>query len=110
MAGAMRTRVATAELWEMGQLAIIRRMTKLAMSGTVDERVRAACAMFDLARTVMVSGLRSEHPGINSADLRVKIFERTYGAEFNAAERARIISRLSGRTPPLMSRLPIGAL
>ena len=81
-------------------LDVDRRMTELAMGGTADERVRAACAMFDFARTVMVAGLRSEHPGINSADLRVKIFERTYGADFNSAERARIISRLrAGHLP-----------
>jgi len=71
-----------------------RRMTALFMSRTSDERVRAACEMFDLARKVMVAGIRSEHPDISATELRVKLFERTYGADFASGERARIISRL----------------
>ncbi len=73
---------------------IERRMTELFMSRPAGERIRAACEMFDLARQVLVAGLRSENPGITQAELRVKIFERTYGPDFEPADRARIVARL----------------
>lgn len=71
-----------------------RRMTELFMSRTAGERVRAACEMFDCARVVMTAGIRSDHPHIDPVELRVKIFERTYGNDFNPVDRARIITRL----------------
>ena len=58
------------------------------------DRVRMACEMFTLARTLMIANIRAEHPDISDMELRVKIFERTYGEDFDAAERARIIERL----------------
>jgi hypothetical protein len=71
-------------------------MTELVMRRTADERVRAACEMFDLARHLMVAGIRAEFPHITPVELRVKVFERTYGTDFTPADRSRIVSRLRG--------------
>jgi hypothetical protein len=60
------------------------------------ERVRMMSEMFALARTLMVANIRTENPGISDMELRVKIFERTYGGDVDAATSARIIARLRG--------------
>ena len=70
------------------------RMRELFMSRSAGDRVRAACEMFDLSRKVMVAGLQAENPGMAPEELRAKIFERTYGADFEPDERARIIAEI----------------
>ena len=74
------------------------RMSELFMRRSASDRIRAACDMFDLARTVMVAGIQAKDPGISPEELRVKIFERTYGADFNPEECARIVARLRAST------------
>ena len=75
------------------------RLRELFMQRSGSDRVRMACEMFDLARALMVAGIRAEEPGISDVELRVRVFERTYGSDFDADARARIIARLR-RTPP----------
>lgn len=58
------------------------------------DRVRMACEMFDLARTLVVSGIRAEEPTITNGELRVRLFERLYGGDFSEEERARIVATL----------------
>ena len=60
------------------------------------ERILIACEMFDLARALVVSSVATEEPALSPADLRARIFERTYGNDFNPEDRARIIARLRG--------------
>jgi hypothetical protein len=64
------------------------RIRELWMARSPDERVRAACEMFDFARRVLIAGIHSEQPDITAEELRVKIFERTYGDEIEPALRA----------------------
>ena len=66
----------------------------LAMQRTESERVLMAFEMFDLARMLMMGDIRSQHPGITDGELRVKIFERTYGNDFDAADCDRITERI----------------
>jgi hypothetical protein len=65
----------------------------LFMKHSGSDRVRMVCDMFDCARALLVAGLEAEYPDISPAELRVKIFERTYGSDFDADSRARIIAR-----------------
>ena len=58
------------------------------------DRVRMACEMFDLARALTIANIRAESPDLIAAELRVKIFQRTYENDFPAADRDRIIARL----------------
>lgn len=53
------------------------------------DRVRMACEMFDFARSLVVADIRSRHPGISEGRLRALLFERLYGDEMSADERAR---------------------
>ena len=63
-----------------------RQMTELFMRRPAGARIRAACEMFDFARQVLIAGIQAEHPGVALEELRVRIFERTYGPDFNAAD------------------------
>jgi hypothetical protein len=53
-----------------------------------------ACEMFSMARAVMVADIRRRDPAISDAELRVRIFERMYGDDLDAATRARIAASL----------------
>ena len=68
--------------------------TALFMARTPSDRVTMACEMFDLARTLVIAGIRADRPDISEDDLRVAVFERTYGGDFSPEARARIIARL----------------
>ena len=58
------------------------------------DRVRMACAMFDLARTLAVASIRANDPAISDERLRVLLFERLYGDDFSDDERIRIAATL----------------
>jgi len=69
------------------------RVTALLMQRSEGERAMMAFQMFDLARALMTSDLRARHPGITDPDLRVKIFERTYGRDVDESAHAGIAQR-----------------
>ena len=69
-------------------------MRELLMQRSGSERLRMTCDMFDCARALVVAGIRATDPDINASELRVKIFERLYGDDFDPDARARIIVRL----------------
>lgn len=68
--------------------------TALFAGRSASERVRMACDMFDAAKTLMAADIRSNHPGISPADLRVRMFDRLYFGDFDAETRAKIIAAL----------------
>lgn len=68
--------------------------TALLMQRSAGERAIMAFEMFDLARRLMTAEIRARHPGISDSELRVQVFERTYGNDFDAADRARIATRI----------------
>ena len=70
------------------------RLSALFATRSGSDRVRMACEMFTLARALMVANIRADAPGITATELRVTIFERTYGHELDAEARARVIARL----------------
>jgi len=70
------------------------RLNALFMQRSGSDRVRMACEMFDFARTLIIANIKANYPNISAAELRVKIFDRTYSDDFDADARARIIARL----------------
>lgn len=70
------------------------RVSALFAQRSGSDRVRMVCEMFDLARALMVGNIKAENPDITAGELRAKIFERTYGEDFSADDRARIVARL----------------
>ncbi len=71
----------------------------LVMQRSESERAMMAFEMFDMARALMTADIRARQPGITEAELRVQIFERTYGADFDEVERLRIARRIRGESP-----------
>lgn len=70
------------------------RLNALFAARSGSDRVRMTCEMFTLARVLMVANIRAGAPDISFEELRVKIFERTYGGDLAAETRARFIARL----------------
>jgi len=58
------------------------------------DRVRMACEMFEMARALAITAIRSADPGISDVALRVKLFERFYWDDFPPADRDRIVANL----------------
>jgi len=69
----------------------------LVMGRTEGERAMMAFEMFDLARVLMIADIRTQHPAITDGELRVKLFERTYGNDFDDADCDRIVAQIRGR-------------
>ena len=70
--------------------------TALLMQRSEGERAMMAFEMFDMARALMTADIRARHPDVTETELRVQIFERTYGNDFDEADRARITRRIRG--------------
>lgn len=75
-------------------VAALYRHLLLARSG--GERLRMACDMFDTARRMVLAGLPDGIAG--EAERRVALFLRTYGSDFDAPTRERIVARIRGAT------------
>ncbi len=68
------------------------------MALSPSERVVMACAMFDSAKLLAAAGIRADRPGISEVDLRIALFDRFYGRDVTAEDRATIVERIrSGR-------------
>ena len=63
---------------------------KLLMSRDGCERLRMGCDMFDTAREIALAGLRLSA----GKDVRVALFLRFYGDDFDARTRERILVRI----------------
>jgi hypothetical protein len=72
--------------------------TALLMQRSEGERAMMAFEMFDMARALMTADIRARHPDISDTELRVQIFERTYGNDFDEADRAGIARRIRAAT------------
>jgi hypothetical protein len=77
---------------------------RLLMERTEAERLRMGCAMFDAARALMRAGLGDATGTDRSAALRVRLFEQTYGSDFDATTAARIIAHLRDTTAAAPNR------
>lgn len=55
-----------------------------------EERVRMGADMFEASREIVLASLKAESPD----DLRVRLFVRFYGADFEPAELARIVEAI----------------
>lgn len=76
------------------------------MERTGAERLKMGCAMFDTARALMRAGLGDATGRDRSPAMRVRLFERTYGRDFDATAAARIIAHLRGPTDAAPDRSP----
>ena len=84
------------------------KFTALLMERSEGERAMMAFEMFDLARALMTADILARHPDLPETELRVQIFERTYGNDFDAADRARIARRIRGVSAAAATSWPAG--
>lgn len=67
-------------------------------------RLEMASEMASAARIVMREGIRLEHGALEEGELRVQMFLRLYGDEFDPERRKRIIERIRMSAPGNQSR------
>ena len=77
---------------------VVAEVIALLMERSEGERAMMAFEMFDMARALMTADIRAHHPDITDRELRVQIFERTYGNDFDEAARADIARRIRAGT------------
>jgi hypothetical protein len=70
--------------------AVRRRYRSLLMARPAADRLRMGCDMFDAARTLVLAGVVAT----GEPSPRAAIFLRTYGADFDAETRRRILIAL----------------
>ena len=70
------------------------RLSALVAARSGSDRVRMACEMFTTARALTMANIRTQAPDLTATERRVKVFERTYGDDLDAADRARVMARL----------------
>ena len=58
------------------------------------ERLKMGFSMFATARALAVSSVLEKDPSVSPAAIRSALFLRSYGADFGAEERERILARL----------------
>ena len=67
---------------------------RLLMRKRPEERLRMGCSMFDAAKTMAMSSILGQFPGISSMDMKKKIFLRFYKEEFSEIQREKILNAL----------------
>jgi len=63
------------------------------------ERLRMSSAMFESAKRLIAASVRHAEPGLSPAEVRVRIFDRLYGDDFDGPARARIHAALRSGAP-----------
>ena len=71
---------------------------EMMMKKTNEERLIMGCSMFDTAKTIVVNSIINKQPEINENQLRVEIFLRFYGLDFNETEKQKIIRHIEHTT------------
>jgi hypothetical protein len=66
---------------------------QLMMRRSGEERLKMAAGMFSAARALMAVSLREEGLRPGSAEWKLRLLERTYGAEVSPALRRRLVER-----------------
>jgi len=79
------------------------RLNALFAQRSASDRVLMICEMFDFARSLLVGSITAAQPDITAMELRVQVFERTYGHDLDSATRRRVIARLRGEPPSVQS-------
>jgi len=73
------------------------RFRNLIMCKSGEKRLLMGCSMFDTAKQIVLSAIRSRQPGITDAEIRREIFLRFYGLEFSQADRQKLLSALTSQ-------------
>lgn len=64
------------------------------MKRTPQERIRMMSNMFDSAKLIAISSIRTTNPNISDKDLRCKLFLHFYRNDFSPLQREKILAYL----------------
>lgn len=76
------------------------RYRQMLMRRSGAERVEMACRMFDAARMLVRASMGDPDAVDHSAEMRVRLFLRTYSRDFDAETTRRIVQRLRAEPNP----------
>lgn len=67
---------------------------QLMMTKSQEERLLMGCSMYDTAKQIVESAILNQNPEITPQKIKEEAFLRFYGAEFNRAEKKKILNGL----------------
>ncbi len=73
---------------------------EMLLGRSAEDRFLMGCRMFDAARALVLASLGDPGGTDRSPELRVKLFLRTYGQDFDPDTRDRIAARLGAGASP----------
>ena len=68
------------------------RFRDLMMARSNEQRLLMGCSMYDTAKQIVQSAVRSQRPAITPEEMKKEIFLRFYGRQFSRADREKILS------------------
>ncbi|MBU4487794.1 MAG: hypothetical protein KKI13_01855 [Candidatus Omnitrophica bacterium] len=74
--------------------AIEAKFRKLMMAKSCQERLLMGCSMFDSAKQIVRSSIVQKQPKISLQEIKIEVFLRFYGTEFNESEKRKILAAL----------------
>jgi|CXWL01.1.fsa_nt_gi hypothetical protein len=73
---------------------------EMIMNRSAQERLSMAFSMFDAARALVLSGIHDKHGNLDSVEVRVQLFLRTYGEDLPRARVERVVHRIRRAATP----------
>ncbi|MBM3235295.1 hypothetical protein FJZ31_03240 [Candidatus Poribacteria bacterium] len=58
------------------------------------EKLKMGCSMFSTSKALIAAGIRHRQPGISDIDLKVAVFLKLYGDDFDEEQKQKIIAHL----------------
>jgi hypothetical protein len=70
------------------------RFQRVLREGSGSDRIRLVPDMFQMARTLVIAGVKAQRPEISEAELRAQVFRRFNANDFTPEELGSIVDRL----------------
>lgn len=78
---------------------IVLKIREMMLRKSPEERLQMACSMYDFSKSLVISGIAHERPGITPDILRLELFRRFYENDFDAAQKKKIMEYLARSLP-----------
>ena len=75
------------------------RRARMIASKSPEERLRMASSMFDAARELVESGIRSKYGNLSRSQMRFQVFLRFYREDFSASEIETVMKSIPDMQP-----------
>ena len=58
------------------------------------EKLKMGCSMFSTSKALIATGIRHQHPDISDIDLKIAVFLKLYGDDFDEEQKQKITAYL----------------